>query len=143
MTGRGVLGIVVSAVMFAAVGAGLWINGTPGYQRMLAQDERRAALLTWLATRLEVHASHYGSLPESLVEIGTEAERVDPVTHELFGYTHKGLDYQLCAVFALASDASARPELPFRQHGKGLTCFERTADVKNPGKAYHLEAYRL
>ncbi|UPG95995.1 hypothetical protein [Luteibacter aegosomatissinici] len=137
------LGIMVSVVMVVAVGAGLWINGTPGYQRMLAQDERRSALLTWLGTRLEVHASHYGSLPDSLIEIGTETERVDPVTHEIFGYMHKGLDYQLCAVFALASDTSTRPEMPFRQHGKGRTCFDRTADVKNPGKAYHLEAYRL
>jgi hypothetical protein len=141
VTGRGVLAIAVSVVMLAAVAAGLWINGTPGYQRMRAQDERRASLLMGLATLLEEQVSRYGKLPESLAEIAVESERLDPVTKAPFDYTHKGTDYRLCAVFATSGDVGPSAELPFRQHAAGHVCFDRSADVKEaPGvaKAFYL-----
>ena len=136
MTGRGVLAVAVPVVMLATIVAGLWINGTPGYQRMRAQDERRASLLTGLATRLEAHVSRYGTLPDNLAEVAVEAERLDPVTGTPFEYTHKGTDYQLCAVFATDGDEGPASELPFRRHAEGHVCFDRSADVKKaPGVA--------
>jgi hypothetical protein len=141
VSGRGVLAIAVSVVMLAAVAAGLWINGTPNHQRLRAQDERRASLLTGLATRLEAQVSLYGTLPENLAEIAVESERLDPVTKTPFGYTHKGTDYRLCAVFAMAGEEGAAAELPFRRHAEGRVCFDRSADVKKtPGaaNAYYL-----
>ncbi|QWT21012.1 hypothetical protein KPL74_03125 [Bacillus sp. NP157] len=130
MSGRRSLGIAVSVVMAVAVGAGLWVNGTPMHQRRLAQDTMRERALTNLATRIDFYGDKHKVVPATLAEIAPAAgDRMDPVTQVPFTYEGHAREYTLCATFEAAGmEAPPTSGERFAQHPQGRACFHRSLD---------------
>jgi hypothetical protein len=119
---------LASAVVIAAIAAGLWLIGSPREQRIRRLDERRVGDLQSIERRIDVYWTRHRALPESLQalheEPGLAPAPIDPVRHEPYSYRRVDEDsYELCAVF---DRVSRDPEI--WAHDKGQACFR--FDVK-------------
>lgn len=115
--------LVTAAVVAAAVFAGLWVVGGPETARLERFDtERRSDL-----RRIQSVLSREKALPRSLESLGESLsvdERVDPATAEPYVYrVLSDSTYELCATFALPSDALGRPSETIGRYDAGRHCF--------------------
>ena len=134
MSGGRRLALVASAAMLAAVGAGLWINGSPVEQRERRIDQRRVEHLRLLDSAVGRFHGREGRLPESLAQLrdrlGADAPGtlVDPLDGRPYDY--RPLDatrFELCATFSHAGGEepqayAARNQGRWR-HPAGRHCF--------------------
>ena len=114
-------------VFVAAVGAGLYLAGSPGEQRLVRFDQQRVLHLTEIRRSIDEYWRTHRSLPARVDEdvIGITMQRVprDPETDAEYEYELKGDDaYRLCAVFSRASADYMADE--FWAHGAGRHCFD-------------------
>ena len=126
-----VLGGIVALAVLGAVGAGLWLIGSPGEARRFRLDERRIGDLRSIATGVDLHWSRTGALPASLEAVSpplTAAASADPSSGQRYEY--RVVDpgsYELCAMFETDSQPDARGyDDPFWRHGAGRHCFRLT-----------------
>lgn len=121
--------VAAVAVVACAAAAGLYLSGSPGEQRLLRLDERRTQDLWSIAREIDGIWTRHGKLPFSLDDVVVGGRRLsdvplDPVTGESYEYglvDRAGSGYFLCAVFATASQETARPY--FWRHEAGRWCF--------------------
>ncbi len=132
---------VATLVVLVAVGAGVAVLDPPSMQRARKLDQHRVRDLAQLTRHIKTYArENAATLPPALSALPAHAAGAlsDPDTGQPYGYEAKDANtYNLCATFALASDASDLANhhetygSPDWQHGKGRHCF--TLDLS---KAY-------
>jgi hypothetical protein len=116
---------LATAVVVAAIGAGLVVSGSPERQREIRADRQRVADLSRLSSALSLHYRETRELPQSLEplvngRILTSLPR-DPVSDLPYPYQRSGAArYRLCAQFARES---TEPAGDFWQHAAGERCF--------------------
>ncbi|NEQ52420.1 MAG: hypothetical protein F6K11_20135 [Leptolyngbya sp. SIO3F4] len=116
----------------AGTGAGFWVLGTPGQQRLIMSDRQRLEDLSAIANTLYWQKQDQDNyvLPDTL---NPDDRREDPITQELYRYTKLDENrYQLCANFATDSSTHkiANTNNPNWQHPQGKYCFE--LDINQP-----------
>jgi hypothetical protein len=125
--------IAASAVVVAAIVAGVVTLGSPTMQRHRRLDERRVADLRNLESAVTVYWHRRQSLPPDLdalsKEPGLRPNTHDPETGTPYDYELIAADsYRLCAVFAF--DSAANPATRDSAaasnwaHGAGRHCFD-------------------
>ena len=136
--------LAVGTLLLAAfaVGAAVYVTGTPMQQRQARIDERRTDQLQVLERQIHEYADDHGKAwPASLDALARPGLRVvshDPATDA--PYEYRVIDaktFELCATFA--SD-SAQVTNEFRPsdawaHGIGRQCFERRAKQEKAASA--------
>jgi hypothetical protein len=125
VTANKLLAALASLAVVVAVGAGLYLGGSPGDQRLLRLDERRVQDLRTLAAAIDAHWSAGSRLPADLAQLLT-AQRLrsiptDPVSEARYEYAPADGQYSLCATFARPSRDAAHED--FWAHGAGRHCF--------------------
>ena len=120
MSGRTLI-IVVTAVVAAAIAAGLVVHGSPALARERRFDERRMEDLDEIVLAIDSRFAATSALPQTLGDLDralSDAARLrDPVTQNPYEYLVRSTDqYELCAVFSQASTNRYRP------HGAGRWC---------------------
>jgi hypothetical protein len=125
---------ISTAVVLAAVIAGLYLAGSPAEQRLLRMDERRVRDLDRLTNVIGSYTRQREELPDSLEQLldGQLLDElpVDPATGEPYEYLCADTSYQLCAVFA--QPARDVDEFDFWNHPAGRHCFEFTPPEPRP-----------
>jgi hypothetical protein len=124
------IGLIVLATF--AVGAAIFVVGTPMQQRKERIDERRAEALRSLSREVLSYADdHDATLPPSLDALQRPGLRLalnDPETGAPYRYgVVDARTFELCADFKTDSALSAaehRPDTDWA-HGVGPTCFTR------------------
>jgi hypothetical protein len=127
--------VISAATVLAAIVAGFWLLGSPGKQRLISLDSQRVQNLSAIASELSSDLAANGDIPaKPLPEQLSDRIRnqyKDPETQEPYSYKRiSDKAYELCATFALPSDANEnnRALPPFGdtrwQHPEGLHCFE-------------------
>ncbi len=121
-----------TALVAAAVLAGVTLLGSPSDQRSLRLDEERVRDLMAISGVAERYLRGHDALPDSLAEL-TRGEQWsvtrsrDPETQEPYTYRVTGpSSYELCAGFANPLAAAAAEEMrlsAFWQHPAGRHCF--------------------
>jgi hypothetical protein len=122
--------VAATAIVIAAVVAGLRVLDSPAVARERQLDRRRIEQLQDIQRAIDQSATGLSSaLPESLDALAAAAspppDLRDPVSGERYEY--RALDgprYELCAEFAQPSDERpGRPARDFWSHGAGRQCF--------------------
>ncbi len=129
----GVLGVILTVVVLAAVTAAIYLMGSPTQERARRTDQRRVADLTSVALAVDLHWSRNAALPQSLQDLakmpGGMIRINDPDTGE--SYEYRALEdgnYELCARFATdTGEASGTVGPGSWSHGSGRQCFRRAA----------------
>lgn len=140
--------------VIVAIGAGLFIVGSPFQERMARFDQRRLSDLQNIQYQIANYFAAKGSLPASLADMqGFEgfSAPLDPQSRAPYEYAVKGpMQFQLCATFAMDSmDKSGDPEAikeaissyrgPEPQFGNwwhpaGRGCFDITLENSRPNQ---------
>ncbi|OFV90822.1 MAG: hypothetical protein A3G76_06395 [Acidobacteria bacterium RIFCSPLOWO2_12_FULL_65_11] len=126
-----VLGVLVTAVVIAAVAVGISLIGSPAEERARRMDERRVQDLASMARAVDLYWTRHASLPESLdglrKEPGGNVRFTDPSTSDPYEYRPLEAEtYELCARFERDSGEAGRPTGDaFWSHGAGRQCFQR------------------
>lgn len=130
---RGVRVLVVSAtaVVTAAVVAGLFLLGPPGEERARRMDERRTEDLRRIVSGNQVFWNRNGRLASSLTELGavpgSRLSTTDPRTGTPYEYqTMDSLRYEVCATFERESSEMYYGGVDNWSHGAGRQCFPQT-----------------
>ena len=129
---------LAAAVVACAVLAGLYFSGSPGEQRLLRLDERRAQDLWAISNAIEGYWDRTGELPLFLEDVVVGGMRLseaplDPATGEPYEYDPidlAGFAYVLCADFARASEETSRAD--FWRHEAGRSCFSLGPEMSIP-----------
>jgi hypothetical protein len=123
-----------SALIAIVVVLGFVQLGAPAGQRLLRADSQRVRELYQLSAQVTQYwTQHSSQLPQDIRQI-SRSTYTDPITHAPYEY-HSGEAgrYELCAVFARASD---RRESPFPRspwiHPAGHYCFPLDASIVAP-----------
>jgi len=121
----GVLGIVVSLLVVAAVVRGLFMIGPIEEQRNRKFDERRLSDLQRIVSSVEFYYRNHKELPENLDTLaelpGSRVSLFDPESGKPYDYRRLSPEtYELCATFALESDESTVLRW---SHKAGRACF--------------------
>jgi hypothetical protein len=128
-----VTGTIVAVVVTAAIGAGIYLLGSPAAERARRLDERRVEDLSGIARAVDVYWTRNMRLPASLAALRTETGAnitiADPATGAAYEFLPlEGEEYELCAAFEGASvDSSLRFDAGFWSHRAGRQCFRREA----------------
>ena len=141
------VGIAVGLLALIAVGAGVFIIGTPGEIRMLRYDEQKVSDLQSIQYQVVNYYQQKQEIPASLEDLNDPLSGFrtpkDPQTGASYGYTVTGpLAFELCASFNEPTpDTEGQGGYPSRdmaypsmgadenwQHGEGDACFTRTID---------------
>lgn len=127
---------IIVGIIVLAVGYGIFLAGSPATQRALQSDKVRESHLQQISFSIDEYWARNQKLPETLEDLLDSryyfVESIaDPITKEPYAYmVLEGKQYELCAVFDLASQESgARLRFPSKaskvwEHGAGETCFE-------------------
>ncbi len=138
--GRGVSAFVVLGIVLGFV-----VGGAPSTQRDRTFDQTRAENLNMLAGCIEQYAGSLGALPTTLSELRQSSQfdycssyQKDPETGTSYRYriinpsrtegAVKVGEFELCARFALSSDATTTKSTPYgvgtiwNEHGAGESC---------------------
>jgi hypothetical protein len=127
---RTLLTAISIAAVLIAVGAGLFVLGSPADVRARRLDARRVDHLREWARAIDAYWTANNQLPQTLEEIRRQQAWThlivnDPETGEPYRYQPKGaVAYELCATFDRASaDTGAADEDALWGHGAGPACF--------------------
>ena len=144
------VGAVILLVLLALLYA-FSVMGSPGKQRALQFDQRRASDIQQISYAIDSYWEKEGKLPLSFEELKTQPYLYiqsvkDPKTQQLYEYrVLEGKKYELCAVFETDSSEyqqRAKVPTPFSEeiwnHGIGRTCFEKEAQSRNDKEAQFL-----
>ncbi len=153
------IGIAVASMILIGIVLGFFTAGSPDTARMRAFDAERSSDLSSLSHCIEAYARDLGQLPLSFADLSQSSQYSycdqfmrDPETDESYTYsvvTPERLqgsarvgEFKLCAVFALASEASYDTDALVRSdgasrlwndHGAGLSCDTATAQLLMQG----------
>ena len=132
VSGRGLLLIVVSAVVAVVAVAGFLTMGSPDRTRLYRIDERRTEELQSIAVAIETHYANGKRLPDRLSDLrvvpGDTQDWHDPLSGQPYEYrVIGGSRYELCATFSLASEEGDVRSQQWA-HGAGRQCFELDAN---------------
>lgn len=135
---------ITSGVLLVLLVTGVFLAGTPGHQRAVRLDEQRVQDLSAIASEVAYYWQQKKELPTNLADLEYDFSNfstpADPETEASYGYEVTGdLSFQLCAEFALESEADGTPidrsvaiypEKSAGQwlHGAGRVCFDREID---------------
>jgi hypothetical protein len=126
VTGRTALAVGVVLVAGIAVGAGLWLAGSPADARLQRLDLQRVADLQQASRAIDAFWTETGRLPARLEDLPGAAE-VLRAAESRGGYTYRVLDagrYELCATFDRPGTGTAgRPTPEFWAHEAGRRCY--------------------
>lgn len=127
---------LAAVAIFATLGVGLVMAGSPVVERQRRLDQQRVEDLRQLSALVQDYYREYRALPDSLGMLsllpgGGMAPPRDPLTGATYGYLPiDSLRYQLCSNFDTADSAGPKPyvEEPgrpevFWRHGPGRQCF--------------------
>lgn len=125
-TGRPIA-LVLSAVVLLAVGAGLYLVGSPARAREYALDERRVQDLRESRAQVGAFWRRHKVLPATLGSAATTADdslaHHDPVAGTPYEYrVTSDSTYELCAVFTHPSRNARSAEDSWR-HPSGRYCY--------------------
>ena len=127
---RTLLGAISVTVVAAAIGAGLFVLGSPADVRARRVDAQRVEHLREWARAIDAYWTANNQLPQSLDEVRrqqawTHLEVHDPKTGEPYRYQPRGaVAYELCATFDRESaDMGAPDEDALWGHASGPACF--------------------
>lgn len=111
-------------VVLVGIVLGFFAAGSPSTERMRTFDERRSSDLSSLASCISGYSNEYGRLPQSLEDLSKSSQysycpsTVDPDTGLAYEYRivtasqtvgkNREGEYELCATFSMASDATMR-----------------------------------
>ena len=133
------LAILATVVVVATLVAAFLVMRSPGEQRKVTLDLRRAQDLMQLGHAIDAHVQVHGRLPADLATLARQPGSLlpvgDPVTGQAYGYEVDGnRRYRLCAVFDTDTAATGAAALGPGEwtHGAGRHCFERVAPTR-PG----------
>jgi hypothetical protein len=121
-------------VVSVAIGAGVFLLGSPLAERARRLDVRRVTDLAGISRGIDLYWTRTGRLPASLEEVRTETgadvSLADPATSVRYEFTPiDGQNYELCGVFDRPSDQSdVRVDAGFWTHRAGRHCFRRAAE---------------
>lgn len=129
-----------TAVMLAAVIAGLYALGSPTHQRLLRLDQKRVSDLSTLSIVIGVYWTEHKALPSGLDALDSARRfSTDPVSGSTYSYAITGSSsYRLCATFAVDSESEQSPAGSYYMppqtairwdHPGGKHCFELSADA--------------
>jgi hypothetical protein len=127
-------GTVVTVVVAAAIGAGIYLLGSPAEERARRLDARRVQDLSGIARAVDVYWTRNARLPASLealrTETGANITIVDPVTGATYEFRPlERENYELCATFEGESrDSNREVDAGFWSHRAGRQCFQRAAE---------------
>ena len=133
--GRG-LAIAGAIGALLAVGAGLWVIGSPATQRAVRLDERRLDDLDRIAESVQYRWEADDALPPDLATLaarpGSTMPTKDPDTGQAYEYVvvdaHR---FRLCAVFATdTAEYGVRRRAADRDHGRGRHCFDHRVETE-------------
>ena len=121
---------IAAALVFAVLGAGLLLAGSPARERQRKLDGQRVQDLSNVSQAVERFAVANGRLPSTLDPImrRPDADWIhfhDPVSRVAYGY--RALDtlrYRLCATFDAPDSTGPTGESVFWGHGRGPACFD-------------------
>lgn len=136
MSNGKILAALVSGVVLAAVGVGLYLAGSPAEARLLRLDDRRIddlRSISWAVTEFRRTRGHMPPALDSLpIAIGESTRLGDPATGHPYSYEITGdSSYSLCADFDRPSppEGDGRYETEWR-HRSGRFCFPRVVANK-------------
>lgn len=123
-------------VVACAIGAALFMVGSPTRARARQFDVRRVDALGAIARALDVYVTRHGKLPPDLDELtrqsGPSLETRDPETDHPYEYRVTGSrKYELCATFWGETQSERYTVSDFWSHRAGRQCYElEPRDVK-------------
>lgn len=138
---------LLTLVVVASLGVGLWIVGSPAEERQRRLDGQRVLDLMAISDRVQRYAQESDALPADLTSLMEQPEfqagrfrRVqlrDPVTREPYEYEVLGpRTFRLCAQFSRATSSpfpDDEREMDPWSHGAGRHCFERQVQTSSQG----------
>jgi hypothetical protein len=134
MSRAALTGTAVTVLVTAAIGAGIYLLGSPAAERARRFDERRVEDLSGIARALDIYWTRSSRLPASLQELqtefGTTVRVTDPATDVPYEFrTLQGGKYEICASFDGGSrDSDRGVDAGFWSHRAGRQCFQRAAE---------------
>lgn len=131
------LAVIATLVMIAAVGMGLWVNGSPAHQRALSLDLTRQRNLMQIEYAVRSYGQSHRRLPDTIEDLpycgGCTLK--DPVSGAPYGYSTQDDSYRLCASFDEPGVVAPGSSDPFASHPKGYFCFERKVTLEGEATA--------
>ncbi len=129
--------LAAALAVVAVVAIGFTMLGSPTAQRNVSADRQRVEDLQAIARELHLQRGRTGGagLPEQLDQVafgqpGVRLRLKDPATQAAYEYHKRGqTSYDLCAVFATASDARPDGRPRFWDHPQGRYCYALDATV--------------
>jgi Domain of unknown function (DUF5671) len=126
-----------AAAVVAVVGIGFTLLGSPKAQRLVSADRQRVEDLQAIARETHLRRGRPGGadLPEQLDQItfgqpGARLRLKDPETQAAYEYQKRGQTaYELCAAFAMASDAPQDVRSRCWSHPQGRHCYALDSTV--------------
>ena len=133
----GVLLIVASVAVVAAIVSGIVELGPPSEERARRLDAKRVADLQQLTGAIEYYRQQKGQLPSSLGDLASlpnlRAEQHDPVSGQPYGFRLTDTAaYEVCATFDRDSTEHVAQGSEFWAHAPGTHCF--TFKVREKGQ---------
>jgi hypothetical protein len=130
-----------SAAVILVMILGFWQLGAPSGQRQMRADAQRVQELYRVSQQVEFYWKSHGSqLPTDISQLRS-GPRLDPITHSPYEYRPGvGSSYELCAVFARASQADPANSAPDSwAHPAGHQCFpfDAVAMTQYPGQTIY------
>ncbi|MDB5189115.1 MAG: hypothetical protein JWL82_72 [Parcubacteria group bacterium] len=138
---------VIAAIVALSIIAGFFIIGTPGHVRMLRFDDQKVSDLQNIQYQALNYYQQKGALPTGIDALNDPLSNFiapsDPQTNAPYTYETTGsLSFKLCANFnadsvdtkgrgstnSVSYPSPAGGASDNWQHGKGMTCFDRTID---------------
>lgn len=126
MSRHKLIAMAASAIVVAAVLAGLFLAGSPADERLRRLDEIRIQHLMSLNAAIDQQIRRNNFMPPNLASV-VDGQRLttlptDPDSGAQYEFAQlSSSSYELCAVFAIASPADAA--LNFWRHPAGRACF--------------------
>jgi len=129
--------LAAALAVVAVVAVGFAMSGSPTAQRSVSADRQRVEDLQAIARELHLQRGRTGGagLPEQLDQVafgqpGVRLRLKDPATQAAYEYHKRGqTSYDLCAVFATASEARPEGRPRFWDHPQGRYCYALDSTV--------------
>ena len=133
----GVLLILASIAVVAALVTGIIVLGPPSEERARRLDAKRVSELEQLRGAIEYYRQQKGRLPSSLDDLASlpnvSVELRDPVSGQPYGFRlTDAAAYEVCATFDRDSKEQSTRGREFWAHAPGTHCF--TVKVREKGQ---------